>query len=398
MVKNLPAVQETQVQYLGWEHPLEKGMAPTPVFLPGEFHGQRSLVGLQSMGSQRVGPNRATKHFDFILCAQFELRQGRSSALALKMVAISKVGICFLYSTHFLWGRIPMSAMKVRKPLVTAYLFIDRHQLNLERSPMNTVCVEKPSEGILTWLLRGITQARNAMNVKNVGKHLVILPSLGSTCDHTLVRKPINVLSVGRLSVAPPLSGHMHEFILERNCVSVASVGRSSVLPRVLPVAKRMHAREKLYECSDCGKAFIRSSDRTVHRRVHTGEKRRQWSDCGKTSSRKFFLMAHMRTHTGEKPCPVSACRKAFHRSSKATAHRGYMQEGRCSSARSFPVIIHHVGNTRGCALKTGLRVEAEKGSSIPQESNSVNSFGMGGSLLGLKLLHKEIQGGRKNI
>ena len=81
---------------------------------------------------------------------QFELRQGRSTAGALKMVAISKVGICFLYTTHFLWGRIPMSAMKARKSLVTAYLFIDRHQLNLERSPMNTVCVEKPSEGILT--------------------------------------------------------------------------------------------------------------------------------------------------------------------------------------------------------------------------------------------------------
>ena len=159
-----------------------------------------------------------------------------------------------------------------------------------------------------------------------------------------------------------------------------------------------MHAREKLYECSDCGKAFVRSSDRTAHRRVHTGEKRRQWSDCGKTSSRKFFLIVHMRTHTGEKPCPISACRKAFHRSSKATAHRGYMQEGRCSSARSFRVIIYHIGNTWGCALKTGLGVEAEKGSSIPQESNSVNSFGMGGSLLGLKLLHKEIQGGRENI
>ena len=150
MVKNLPAMQVTQVQSLGWEHPLEKGMAPTSVFVPGEFHGQRSLAGLQSMGSQRAGPDRATKHFHFIMSTQFELRQGRSSARALKMVAISKVGICFLYTTHFLWGRIPMSAMKVRKPLVTAYLFIDRYQLNLERSPMNIVCVEKPSEGILT--------------------------------------------------------------------------------------------------------------------------------------------------------------------------------------------------------------------------------------------------------
>ena len=44
-VKNLPAVRKTRVPFLGREDPLEKGMEPTPVFLPGESHGQRSLVG-----------------------------------------------------------------------------------------------------------------------------------------------------------------------------------------------------------------------------------------------------------------------------------------------------------------------------------------------------------------
>ena len=38
MVKNLPAMQETWVQSLGWEDPLEKKWQPTPVFLPGEPH------------------------------------------------------------------------------------------------------------------------------------------------------------------------------------------------------------------------------------------------------------------------------------------------------------------------------------------------------------------------
>ena len=42
-VKSLPAMRETRVQSLGWEDPLEKEWQPTPVFLPGEFHGQRSL-------------------------------------------------------------------------------------------------------------------------------------------------------------------------------------------------------------------------------------------------------------------------------------------------------------------------------------------------------------------
>ena len=45
MVKNPPAIQETQVQALGQEDPLEKGMAPTPVFLSGEFHGLYSPWG-----------------------------------------------------------------------------------------------------------------------------------------------------------------------------------------------------------------------------------------------------------------------------------------------------------------------------------------------------------------
>ena len=46
-VKNLPVRQETMVRSLGWEDPLEKG---SPVFWPGEFHGQRSLAGPSSWG------------------------------------------------------------------------------------------------------------------------------------------------------------------------------------------------------------------------------------------------------------------------------------------------------------------------------------------------------------
>ena len=52
-VKNLPAVQETQVQPLGGEDPLEKGMATHSRILAWRIPW--SLVGLQSMGSQRVG-------------------------------------------------------------------------------------------------------------------------------------------------------------------------------------------------------------------------------------------------------------------------------------------------------------------------------------------------------
>ena len=44
MVKNLSAVRETQVQSLGGKIPWRMEWQPTPVYLPGEFHGQRSLA------------------------------------------------------------------------------------------------------------------------------------------------------------------------------------------------------------------------------------------------------------------------------------------------------------------------------------------------------------------
>ena len=54
MVKNLSAMQKTWIQSLGHEDPLQKGMTASPVFLPGEFHGQRNLVAYTPWG-HRVG-------------------------------------------------------------------------------------------------------------------------------------------------------------------------------------------------------------------------------------------------------------------------------------------------------------------------------------------------------
>ena len=45
LVKKLPAMWETWVRPLGWENPLGKGTATTPVFWPGEFHGLYSPWG-----------------------------------------------------------------------------------------------------------------------------------------------------------------------------------------------------------------------------------------------------------------------------------------------------------------------------------------------------------------
>ena len=57
MVENLPAMQETRVQSLGWEDPLEKEMAAHSSILAWRIPWTEEPGGLQSMGSQRVGHN-----------------------------------------------------------------------------------------------------------------------------------------------------------------------------------------------------------------------------------------------------------------------------------------------------------------------------------------------------
>ena len=57
MVKNLSGMQETQVQSLGWEDPLKKGMATHASVLAWRIPWAEEPGRLQSMGSQRVGHN-----------------------------------------------------------------------------------------------------------------------------------------------------------------------------------------------------------------------------------------------------------------------------------------------------------------------------------------------------
>ena len=57
MVKNLPALQETWVQSLGREDPLEKKMATHSSILAWKIPWTEEPGGLQSMGLQRVGHN-----------------------------------------------------------------------------------------------------------------------------------------------------------------------------------------------------------------------------------------------------------------------------------------------------------------------------------------------------
>ena len=55
MVKNLPAIQEIEVQSLGWKEPLEKEIATHSSILAWEIPWTEKPGGLQTLGSQSVG-------------------------------------------------------------------------------------------------------------------------------------------------------------------------------------------------------------------------------------------------------------------------------------------------------------------------------------------------------
>ena len=51
-----------QVQYLGWEDPWRRAWQLTPVFLPGESHGQKGLAGYGPQGHKESDTPEATEH------------------------------------------------------------------------------------------------------------------------------------------------------------------------------------------------------------------------------------------------------------------------------------------------------------------------------------------------
>ena len=82
MVKNLPAMQETQVWSLGQEDPLEKGMATHSSILALENPWTEGPGGLQSLGLQRVGHD----------WSDFHINTETTNTLCSKMSSASNVG------------------------------------------------------------------------------------------------------------------------------------------------------------------------------------------------------------------------------------------------------------------------------------------------------------------
>ena len=121
-VKNLPARQEIWIQSLGGKIPWRRAWQPTPVFLPGESHGQRSLVGYHPRG-HRVGHNWATNTFPFIARLGRQVREPCPSSL---------VGLCpwssplslDRYSGHVPWRWALLSRISTLQKTSIRVVFI----------------------------------------------------------------------------------------------------------------------------------------------------------------------------------------------------------------------------------------------------------------------------------
>ena len=62
MVKNLPAMRETQFNPWVQKIPWRRAWLPTPVFLPGELHGEKSLIGFSPRGCKESDMTEQLTH------------------------------------------------------------------------------------------------------------------------------------------------------------------------------------------------------------------------------------------------------------------------------------------------------------------------------------------------
>ena len=112
--KRLPAMQETSVRSQGWEDPLRRKWQPTPVFLPGESHGQRSLVGCSPRGYKQ-----STRLSDFTHLLTY-LNRG-----PLYLVCMKPLDIVLLF--YWEWSNFPDANSK----LISLFKKIHSHILNV---------------------------------------------------------------------------------------------------------------------------------------------------------------------------------------------------------------------------------------------------------------------------
>ena len=105
MVKNPPAVKETWVRSLGWEDPLEEGMATRSSILAWRIPWTEEPGGPQSMGSQRVRRDWVTKHtpprIGLPYCPVFMVQL--FTQMSWRLTPTQKTGTHMLMAALFFW-------------------------------------------------------------------------------------------------------------------------------------------------------------------------------------------------------------------------------------------------------------------------------------------------------
>ena len=94
-----------QVQSLGQEDPLEKKCQPTPIFLPVDYHGQRSLVGCSPSGHKELDTTERLTHRTFFMISGY-LRGGQKWASGfpgLLMAGVKRGASCRLWTCDLSW-------------------------------------------------------------------------------------------------------------------------------------------------------------------------------------------------------------------------------------------------------------------------------------------------------
>ena len=122
MVKNLPAMWETQVRSLGQEDPLEKGMATHSSILAWRIPWTEEPGGLQSMGLRRAGHDWATN--------TFTLFQDQSQRKPTSHYKSSQAGLHTLFSL----GSWPHSPPGVEAPVAESQGVAQRHKIREEHA------------------------------------------------------------------------------------------------------------------------------------------------------------------------------------------------------------------------------------------------------------------------
>ena len=106
-VKNLPTMQETWIRFLGWGHPLEKGMATHSSILAWRIPWTEEPGGLQSMGLQRVGHDWVTN--TFTCQPELLLTWTHSFPMTPVLKALSTPAIYYQYYYSFWYAKISIS-------------------------------------------------------------------------------------------------------------------------------------------------------------------------------------------------------------------------------------------------------------------------------------------------